>query len=352
MKVIVDAMGGDYAPVVVVEGVIKALEEVKTDIVLVGIKEQVENELKKYTYPKERISLVHAPEVVGMHEPATTSIRRKRNSSITIGIDLLKDPAYDAFVSAGNTGAVVCAATVNLGMLPGVERPAIGLVIPTLKGFGFLIDVGANTDPKPEHLLHSSLMAKIYTQKFLGLSNPSIGLLNIGEEEGKGSDFAKETHKLLSERVPNFIGNIEANEVFTGRSDCIISDGFVGNVVIKVAEGLMESAGALLVREIKKSPLALLGALLMKSRLKHIKRHADYSEYGGAPLLGVNGIVMISHGRSNAKAIKNAIRAAAREVEHKIISSIIEEVAAKNEKRRFYRLRPLSSQSAPHQFRP
>ena len=329
MKVIVDAMGGDHAPAVVIEGVVKALLELDTEIALVGIKDQVEHELKRYQYPQNRISVIHAPEVVGMHEPAITSIRKKRNSSITIGIDLLKEPGYDAFVSAGNTGAVVCAATVNLGMLPGVERPAIGLVIPTLKGFGFLIDVGANTDPKPEHLLHSSLMARIYAQNFLNIPNPSIGLLNIGEEEGKGSDFSKETYKLLDGRLSNFIGNIEANEVFTGKCDCIICDGFVGNVVIKVSEGLMESAGTLLVREIKKSPLALFGALLMKSRLQHIKKHADYSEYGGAPLLGVSGIVMISHGRSNAKAIKNAIRAAAREVEHNIISSIIQEIAVK-----------------------
>jgi len=322
-------MGGDHAPGNIIEGVVLALKELKADIVLVGITEQIEAELKKYTYPKERVTIVHAPEVVGMHEPAITSIRKKRNSSITLGIDLLKEPSYHAFVSAGNTGAVVCAATVNLGMLPSVERPAIGLVIPTLKRFGFLIDVGANTDPKPEHLLHSSLMARVYAREVMGVANPSVGLLNIGEEEGKGSDFQKETYKLLSDRVPNFIGNVEANEVFTGKCDCIICDGFVGNVLIKVSEGLMESAAALLRREIKKSPIALLGALLMKSRLQHIKKHADYSEYGGAPLLGVNGIVMISHGRSNAKAIKNAIRAAIREVEHKIIASIIDEIAAK-----------------------
>lgn len=322
-------MGGDHAPEAVVAGAVDAIKELGVTIVLVGIKDQVQKELSRYQFPSQKVQIVHAPEVVEMDEPAITSIRKKRNSSITIGIDLLKDRSYDAFVSAGNTGAVVAAATVNLGMLPGVDRPAIGLVIPTLKRFGFLIDVGANTDPKPEHLLQSSLMAKVYTQKVLNIANPAIGLLNIGEEEGKGSDFHKETYKLISGRLSNFVGNVEANEVFKGKCDCIICDGFVGNVVIKVSEGLMESAATLLRREIKKSPLALAGVFLMKSRLQHIKKYADYSEYGGAPLLGVNGIVMISHGRSNPKAIKNAIRAATREVEHNIISAIIEEVTKK-----------------------
>ncbi|HLD69707.1 MAG TPA: phosphate acyltransferase PlsX [Candidatus Omnitrophota bacterium] len=326
MKIVVDAMGGDFAPGTVVEGAIAAVKELDVDIVLVGLEERVKAELKKHGYPKERIEIVHAPEVVGMDEPATVSIRTKKNSSISIGVNLLKKDSYDAFVSAGNTGAVVCASTVYLGMIEGVERPAIGLVLPTLKGFSFLIDVGANTVPKPPHLLHSAQMAHIYAQQVLNVSNPRIGLLNIGEEEAKGSDFVKETYKLFTERLKNFIGNIEANEVFTGKCDCIICDGFVGNVIIKVSEGLMESAGVLIKREIKKDPLALIGAILMKSRLNHIKKFADYSEYGGAPLLGVNGIVMISHGRSNAKAIKNAIRAAKREGEHEILSKIKQEV--------------------------
>ena len=329
MKVVIDAMGGDFAPEAVVKGAVDALSEFGVKIVLIGIKEQIEKELSKYRYPTGNMEIIHAPEVIGMHEPPTVSIRKKRNSSITMGLELLKDSSYDAFVSAGNTGAVVCAATVNLGMLPGVERPAIGLVIPTLKKFGFLIDVGANTDPKPEHLLQSALMAKVYTQKVLNIANPSIGLVNIGEEESKGSDFSKEAHKLLSERLASFIGNIEANEIFTGKCDCMICDGFVGNVVIKVSEGLMESAASLLRREILKSPLALFGATLMKSRLNHIKKYADYTEYGGAPLLGVNGIVMISHGRSNPKAIKNAIKATMREVEYKINANIVEEVTIK-----------------------
>ena len=262
-----------------------------------------------------------------MHEPATVSLRGKKDSSIAVGINLLKEDGFDAFVSAGNTGAVVAASTINLGMLNGVERPAIGLVIPTLKNFTFLIDVGANTDPKPEHLLQSALMAQVYTKEILGVDTPRVGLLNIGEEAGKGSGFAKEIYKMMEERVADFDGNVEASGIFKGEHDCIICDGVMGNIVIKISQGLMESAAALLRREISKSPIAMMGAVMMKSRLNHIKKLADYTEYGGAPLLGVNGIVMISHGRSNPKAIKNAIRAAIREIEHDILHVMTERIS-------------------------
>jgi len=326
MKIVVDAMGGDYAPGAIVGGVVKAVNELGVGVVLIGVEDEIKAELNKHSFPSDKISIVHAPEVIGMDEPATVSIRKKRHSSITAGINLLKSDGHDAFISAGNTGAVVAASTIHLGMMQGVERPGIGLVIPTLNRFAFLIDVGANPDPKPKHLLQSGQMASVYTREVLGIPNPRVGLLNIGEEATKGSDFTKETYALMSEKIPNFIGNIEPNEIFSGKCDCIICDGFVGNVVIKIAEGLMESAGTLLRREIKKSPIALLGAFLMKARLNHIKRYADYSEYGGAPLLGVNGIVMISHGRSSAKAIKNAIRAAQREIEHDIIGTMEKEI--------------------------
>lgn len=326
MRIVVDAMGGDHAPEAVVAGVVEAVKEFDVRIVLTGIQEKVEAQLNKFDYDKGRIEVIHASEVVAMDEPATVTIRKKRDSSISVGVNLLKEPGYDAFVSAGNTGAVVAASSFQLGMLNGVERPAIGLVIPTLKKFSFLIDVGANPDPKPEHLCQSALMARVYTKEVLGVEDPSVGLLNIGEESSKGGGFVKETHKLMEERVAHFIGNVEANEVFTGRADCIICDGFVGNVVIKVAEGLMESAGALLRREILKSPLAVAGAWIMKSRLQHIKKLADYAEYGGAPLLGVNGLVMISHGRSNPRAIKNAIRATIREIEHNILTAMAKEI--------------------------
>ena len=326
MKIVVDAMGGDHAPQSVIEGVVEAVKDYDLTVILVGPEETVQKELARFTYPQDRIQIIHAPEVVGMKDPATASIRQKKNSSISVGIRLLKERGYDAFVSAGNTGAVVAAATIRLGMLEGVERPAIGLVIPTLKKFAFLIDVGANTEAKPKHLFQSAFMARVYTREVLGVRNPEVGLLNIGEESSKGGGFAKEAYKCMEGTVPNFIGNVEANEIFTGKSDCIICNGFVGNVVIKVSQGLMESAAALMKREIKKSFFAMLGAWLMKSRLKHIQKLADYSEYGGAPLLGVNGVVMISHGRSGPRAIKNAIRAAIREVDHHILDVMTKEI--------------------------
>ncbi len=319
-------MGGDFAPQAVVAGVIEALKELKTDIALVGRQDIVQAELKKYNYDKNRIELIDAPEVVEMHESPVVSLRKKKNSSIAVGLKLLKQDGYDAFISAGNTGAVVAASTIYIGMLPGAERPAIGIVIPTLKGFSLITDMGATTEPRPEHLLQWAAMARVYAREVMDIENPSSGLLNIGEEEGKGTGFAKEAYKLLQEHLPNFIGNLEANEVYTGKSDCIICDGFVGNVVLKVSEGLAESIGKLIKREVKKSPMAMLGALLMSPTLKHIKKKADYSEYGGAPLLGVNGIVMIGHGRSSPKAIKNAIRATEREVAHQILPIMQKEI--------------------------
>ena len=322
MRIVVDAMGGDHAPGNIVLGVIEALKEYPVDITLVGIEDRVRAELAKHTYPKDRVDIVHASEVVDMNDNPLDVIRRKKDCSIVVGASLLKKPGYDAFVSAGNTGALVAAATFYLRMIEGVDRPGIGLVIPQINGCAFLIDVGANSDPKPEHIYQYGHMARIYMQNVLGRENPSVGLVNIGEEEGKGSGFEKETYQLLQSKMPNFIGNIEPNKIFQDKADCIVCTGFVGNVIIKMSEGLMESAGMILKREIKKNPFAMLGAFLMMGALKDVKKHVDYSEYGGAPLLGVNGIVMKSHGRSSPKAIKNAIRAAMREVDHKIIEQM------------------------------
>jgi phosphate acyltransferase len=326
MKIVVDAMGGDYAPQNVVAGVVDAVKEYKVCVTLVGLTDAIEAELKKYSYPKSLIEIVHAPDVVAMDDHATAVIRQKRHSSISVGMGLLKKEGYGAFVSAGNTGACVAASTFILGMIPGVDRPGIGCIFPSLKNFTLLIDAGANTAAKPEHLLQYAKMAKVYAQEVLGRPTPSIGLLNIGEEEGKGTGLEKEAYKLLEEKEPLFIGNVEANEMFTGRTDCIVCDGYAGNITLKVAEGLMESVGKLLKREIKKSPIAILGAILLKSSLSQAKKSVDYSEYGGAPLLGVDGLVLISHGRSSPKAIKNAVRCAKEEIEHNVLKKIKEEM--------------------------
>jgi len=261
-----------------------------------------------------------------MDDAATIVIRQKKQSSISIGIALLKKEEYGAFVSAGNTGACVAASTFVLGMIPGVDRPGIGCIFPSLKKFTFVIDVGANTAAKPEHILQYAKMAKIYAREVLGRENPTIGLLNIGEEECKGTGLEQEAHKLLEEKEPCFVGNLEANEVFTGKTDCIVCDGYVGNITLKVAEGMMESVGKLLKREIMKNPIAILGAILLKTSLSDAKKSVDYSEYGGAPLLGVDGLVLISHGRSSPKAIKNAVRAAKEQVEHNVLKKIKEEM--------------------------
>jgi glycerol-3-phosphate acyltransferase PlsX len=261
-----------------------------------------------------------------MSEPAAASVRKKRGSSIVVGINLVKEAQGQAFFSAGNTGAVVCAATLSLGMLEGIERPGIAIVAPTLKGIALIMDVGANIDPKPIQLLQYGIMADAYCRYILHKPNPSVGLLNIGEEESKGTEFVKETYELFEKSQLNFIGNVEGRDLFSGKSDVIICDGFVGNVALKVSESLAEAMQVFLKRHILSTPLGKLGALLLRSSLSRFKKDMDYSEYGGAPLLGVDGVVIIGHGRSNVKAIKNAIRVAAEEVERSVNTKIVEVV--------------------------
>ncbi|MFH0827262.1 MAG: phosphate acyltransferase PlsX [Candidatus Omnitrophota bacterium] len=326
MKIIVDAMGGDYAPDVVIKGALDAVKEFGAETVLVGDESKLIPLLKKAKYDPDRISVRHAAEVIGMSEPAASSVRRKRNSSIVVGVNLVKTGEGEAFVSAGNTGAVVCAATLGLGLLSGVERPGIALVVPTLKDISLVIDVGANIDPKPNQLLQYGIMGAAYFRYILNRPDPKVGLLNIGEEEAKGTDFIKETRELLDKSSINFIGNVEAKDLFSGKCDVIICDGFVGNVALKVSESAVETMQVFLKRHLLSNPLGKLGLLLLMPSLKRFKKDLDYAEYGGAPLLGVNGVVIIGHGRSNAKAIKNAIRVAKEEVERKFNEKILEAI--------------------------
>jgi len=325
MRIILDAMGGDYAPEVVIEGAVQAVNEFDLDLVLVGNEEKINSLLQKFSYPKERISLYPTLEVIQMDEPPALSVRKKRNSSIVVGLELLNQGYADAFFSAGNTGAVVCAATLTLGLLKGIERPGIAIFIPTLKGISLVIDVGANIDPKPLHLLQYAIMADAYFEYVLNKKNPQIGLLNIGEEETKGTEFMRQTHQLISESKlkNNFLGNIDGKDLFSGKCDIIICDGFVGNVALKVSESVVEFAYNLIKNSLKKNPLGVLGFALMNLGMGGIRKKIDYTEYGGAPLLGVNGIVIIGHGRSNAKAIKNALRVAQEEVKIKVNEKIL-----------------------------
>lgn len=329
MKIIVDAMGGDYAPEVVIEGAIAAVRQYAIEVGLVGDETGIKSLLKKAKYTGSNISVYPSSEVIGMSESAASSVRKKRDSSIVIGLNLVKDGQGDAFFSAGNTGAVVCAATLGLGLLPGVERPGIAIVTPTTKGISLIIDVGANIDPKPFHLLQYGIMGSAYLQNIFNIPDPSVGLLNVGEEETKGTDFVKETYELLTQSRLNFKGNVEGKALFSGKCDVIVCDGFVGNVALKVTEGTAEAIQVFLKRHlIETNLLGKVGILLLRGTFKEFKKDLDYAEYGGAPLLGINGVVIIGHGRSNAKAIKNAIRVAGEEVKHQINQKIIEAINA------------------------
>jgi glycerol-3-phosphate acyltransferase PlsX len=321
-KIGLDVSGGDFAPVEIFKGAVLAKNEYAEDIVLIGVKEEIEQEARKNKIDLSQFTVVHAPEKIEMGESPATAVRRKKNSSITIGSNLLKDKKIDAFVSCGNTGAAVAASTLVLGLIEGVERPGIGIMIPTQTGVSLVVDVGANVEAKPTHLFQYGIMAAIYYELVLNKPNPTVGLLNIGEEETKGSDLMKQAHKLFSALPLNFTGNVEAKYLFSGKCDCIICDGFVGNVALKVTEGCAEIMGKFLFDIIMKDPLGLFGLFLIKKSLRKFKRILDYAEYGGAPLLGVNGVVIIGHGRSNALAVKNAIKVAIHELKHDLNEKI------------------------------
>ncbi|MFA5096831.1 MAG: phosphate acyltransferase PlsX [Candidatus Omnitrophota bacterium] len=329
MKIVVDAMGGDYAPGVVIEGTLKAVKEYGAEVILVGDEARINPLLEKAHYAGPNITVVHAAETIQMSEHPALSVRRKRNSSIVVGVNLIKEGKAAAFFSAGNTGAVVCAATLGLGLIPGVERPGIAIVTPTLKGISLIIDVGANIDPKPTQLLQYGIMGDVYSRTILNKTNPSVGLLNIGEEEAKGTEFIRETHELLQKSKLNFKGNVEGKDLFTGKVDVIVCDGFVGNVALKVSESAAEVMQVFLKRYLLSNPMGKLGMLFLLPGLKRFKKELDYTEYGGAPLLGVNGVTIIGHGRSNVKAIKNAIRVAKEEVERKFNEKVSEAIGGK-----------------------
>jgi phosphate acyltransferase len=312
MKIAVDAMGGDNAPRAVVAGAVQASREYGAGIILVGIEQVVREELAKHPQAKTLpIEVRNATEVVDMLDSAATVFRRKKDSSIRVANELVKSGEADAVFSAGHTGAAMSTSLFVLGRVEGVERPAIATFMPTLTGTSIVLDVGANVDCKPNHLLQFAVMGEVYARYFLGNPNPKVGLLSIGEEETKGNELTKEAFKLLTETSLNFIGNVEGRDVMAGRADVIVCDGFIGNVVLKVSEAVAEAIGLFLREDIKKSPLSKLGYLLMRPAFRSLKSRVDYAEYGGAPLVGINGISIISHGRSSDRAVKNAIGVAA-----------------------------------------
>lgn len=313
MKIAVDAMGGDNAPQEIVAGAIQAAKEFKVGIILVGIEQLVREELKKHpeasTLP---IEIRNATEVVDMLDAASTVFRRKKDSSIRVANELVKSGEAVAVISAGHTGAAMANSLFVLGPLEGVERPAIAVFMPTMKGTAIVLDMGANVDCKPNHLLQFAVMGAIYAKHILKNPNPQVGLLSIGEEETKGNELTKEAFKLLAETSLNFIGNVEGRDLMAGKADVVVCDGFIGNVVLKTAEAVAESIGSILKENVGNNLKRKLGYLLMRPAFNALKRRMDYAEYGGAPLIGINGISIISHGRSSARAIKNAIGVASK----------------------------------------
>ncbi len=317
MRIALDAMGGDTAPAVTVRGALEAVESFGLEVILVGDENRIKQELDSGGGSKKvsGISIQHSSEVVAMDESPSSALRRKKNSSIRVAVDLVKTGKADAVVSAGNTGAAMATSFFRLGLVQGVDRPGIATVMPGVKKPFVLIDVGATVDCKPVHLLQFAVMGNIYAGTVLGRANPRVGLLSIGEEAGKGNELTKESFKLLEDSNLNFVGNVEGKEIFSGTVDVVVCDGFTGNVVLKTAEGLVESLAKMFRQEISGSLLGKIGYFFLRAGLPDVRKKLDYAEYGGAPLLGINGVCIISHGRSTSKAIRNAVGVAADSVE-------------------------------------
>ncbi len=322
MRIALDAMGGDKAPAEPVAGAVLAARDLHISVSLVGPHDVVAAELGRHQANQLPIDIVDAPDVIDMAEPPVQAVRRLKGSSMNVALRLVKTGAADGIVSAGNTGAVMVASLFGLGRLPGVERPALATIFPTATGHCLILDIGANTDCRPEHLLQFGRMGERYSRLVLGVTRPRVGLLSNGEEESKGNRLVQEAHVLLRDADVNFIGNIEGRDVPRGTADVVVCDGFVGNVLVKLAEGIGEFTFSLIREELTSSPIGLIGGLLLRPSLRRIKRRVDYQEYGGAPLLGVAGVVIVAHGRSKALAIRNAIRVAHQAAQSNLLQAL------------------------------
>lgn len=308
-RIALDAMGGDHAPKAIVDGALWAIkEEANIHMVLVGDEGAIKEALKGQTVDSTRITIVHAPEVISNEESPVLAIRRKKQSSLVTALNMVKEKQAEAFVSAGSTGAVLAGGTLIIGRLKGIERPALGTLLPTDKGMTLLVDAGANVDSKPHFLHQFAKMGSVYYESVLGKAKPTIGLVNNGAEEKKGNSLTKETFALLKEDVHlNFIGNVEGREIPEGLADVVVCDGFVGNVILKLYEGLAKTLMGMVKESIMSTFVSKIGGILIKGSFKGLKKKMDYTEYGGAPLLGLEALVVKAHGSSDAKAIKNAI---------------------------------------------
>src|SRR5579884_2671388 len=331
VRVALDAMGGDNAPGETVLGAIQAAREYGIGVYLVGREEAIRAELAKHNTTGLDLPIVHTDEVIEMDEHPANAVRRKKNASMTLALQLVRDGAALGAVSAGNSGAMMAASLFTLKRIPGVERPALGGIFPTKDAVCLVIDIGANTDCKPEYLQQFALMGSIYMQRIFHVPSPRVGLLANGEEETKGNQQVIETHKMLRKNAPmlglNFIGNVEGRDIPAGGADVVVCDGFVGNVVLKLSEGLAETLLGLLRTQMTSTTVSKLAAAILRPGLRKLFKRLDYSEYGGVPLLGVNGSAIVSHGRSNAKAIKNALRVAHQTAETGVATAIAEGLA-------------------------
>ena len=329
MAIAVDAMGGDSPLTVQVEAAVQAVNDFGIEVILVGAEAQIDQKLKLYSYDQQKLRIANSTEIVEMNESPATALRQKKNSSIRVAVDLVKAGEADAVVSAGNTGASMATAKFVLKSVEGIERPAIASLMPSVhRNHPFvLLDVGANTDCKPLYLFQFALMGDAYARTYLHLENPRVALLNVGEEEGKGYLDLKETYDLLKQSTLNFTGNIEGKAMFKDRVDVVVCDGFIGNIALKVAEGTFDFVRSILREEVQSSWISKLGYLAMKAPFRALRRRADYSEVGGAPLLGVNGIVIICHGNSKVHTFRNAIKHAQECAEQKLNSKIATEVS-------------------------
>lgn len=331
-KIAIDVMGGDFAPLNEIKGAIRAYnnkpQNIDLQILLVGKKDLIETQLKELGHPEFDYEIVHADEIITMKDDPTDALKNKKNSSLYIGVDLVKEGKADAFVSVGNTGAVLTTSTVLLGRIEGISRPTIGAYFPGLQKSVFVLDVGANSDCKPKFLYDFAIMGSIYVEKILGIDNPKVGLLSIGEEESKGNSLVIETHQLLKKSNLNFVGNIEGRDILNSDCDIVVCDGFVGNIILKFAESILTLLKAKFKDYADKSLVNKLKIAVSLPTVKNVLSDFDYQNYGGVPLLGINGVIIIGHGKSSDLAIQNMILKAVESVEKEVNKEIL--IAIKN----------------------
>ncbi|TMC85630.1 MAG: phosphate acyltransferase PlsX [Chloroflexi bacterium] len=322
MRIAVDAMGGDHAPAQIVKGAALAAREYGVDISLVGLPQVVQPLLDSHP----RLQIVPCTQVIAMDEHPAQAVRSKPDSSINVCARLCKEGRADGWTSAGNSGAIMAAALLIQGRIRGVDRPALGSIVPTQDGFAYFLDVGANVDSKPEYMTQFAMMGAVYAREMLGRAQPRVGLLSNGEEEGKGDERVRETARRLKGTLPGFIGNVEPKDIYGARADVIVADGFVGNVAIKMAEATAEFLFRNLRDELPRTVTGMLGGLLIRPGVRQIRERVDWREFGGAPLLGIDGVAVVAHGRSDARAMKNAIRVTREAVENQLVGKIRAEV--------------------------